>query len=109
MPRASEGWMRGAAPLAVLKVLEDRPMYGYELAEALDRRSDGVLAVGHSTLYPLLYKMERRGWIAPTETRTESGRTRKYYGITPAGSEKLREHEAEWSELVTALGKLGLT
>lgn len=108
MTRAAEAWMRGAGPIAVLKVLEQRPMYGYELAEALDSMSDGVLALGHSTLYPLLYKLERNGFIERTASRLESGRERKYYAITEAGTEKLREYEGEWAGLVAAMGKLGL-
>ena len=108
MTRATEAWIRGAGPLAVLKVLEQRPMYGYELAEALDRRSEGVLALGHSTLYPLLYKLERGGLIERSESRAESGRTRKYYAITDAGVTELRQHETAWAGLVAAMGKLGL-
>lgn len=109
MTRAAEAWMRGAGPVAVLKVLDQRPMYGYELAEALDSRSDGVLALGHSTLYPLLYKLERQGLITQSESRLESGRKRKYYTTTEAGKERLRQHEEEWAGLVAAMGKLGLT
>ena len=109
MTRAAEAWMRGAGPVAVLKVLDQRPMYGYELAEALDAQSGGVLALGHSTLYPLLYKLERQGLIAQSESRLESGRTRKYYTTTATGKERLRQHELEWSGLVEAMGKLGLT
>ena len=54
-------WMRGAAPLAVLTLLERREMYGYELVEALERDTGGILAMGQSTVYPLLYNLEGRG------------------------------------------------
>ena len=108
MTRVPKAWMRGAGPLAVLKLLDQREMYGYELAEALDRQSDGVLAMGHSTLYPLLYNLDSKGLIAQRETRTAYGRTRKYYGLTTAGREWLRQHQREWAGLVEAMGKLGL-
>lgn len=84
-------------------------MYGYELAEALDRKSGGVLALGHSTLYPLLYNLTNKGLVAQRKIRTEGGRTRKYYGLTAAGEEWLARHQKEWAELVDAMGKLGLS
>ena len=107
--RVPKAWMRGAGPLAVLKLLEEREMYGYELAEALDRASDGVLALGHSTLYPLLYNLESKGLVRQRSPRTAGGRTRKYYAVTAEGRQWLREHEREWAGLVEAMAKLGLT
>lgn len=108
MTRIPRTWMRGAGPLAVLKVLDTREMYGYELAEALDRESGGVLALGHSTLYPLLYNLESKGLISHRATRVAQGRSRKYYGLTEEGRAWLSENAAQWSELVAAMGKLGL-
>lgn len=83
-------------------------MYGYELAEALDRQSDGVLALGHSTLYPLLYNLEAKGLISQRVTRVAKGRSRKYYGVTDDGREWLRENEEQWADLVAAMARLGL-
>lgn len=108
MTRIPRDWTRGAGPLAVLKLLDQREMYGYELAEALDRRSGGVLALGHSTLYPLLYNLEAKGLIAQRTTRVSQGRTRKYYAPTDAGRAWLSENETQWAELVAAMAKLGL-
>ena len=102
-------WMRGAGPLAVLELLDTRTMYGYELAEALDRSSEGVLAMGHSTLYPLLYNLEAKGLIAVGETRVIDGRERKYYRVTDAGRAHLEERREEWNGLVRAMARLGLT
>lgn len=101
--------MRGAGPLAVLELLSQREMYGYELAEALDRESEGALSMGHSTLYPLLYNLESKGLIRPRMPKSESGRPRKYYSLTEAGREWLRRERKEWAGLVEAMGKLGLT
>ena len=84
-------------------------MYGYELAEALDRRSEGVLALGHTTLYPLLYNLESKGLIKHRSSRVAKGRTRKYYGLTAEGQARLAESEAEWAGLVEAMGRLGLS
>ena len=100
--------MRGAGPLAVLKLLERGDMYGYQIAEALERRSEGVVAMGHSTLYPLLYKLESRGLVAVAAERVEGGRRRKYYSITPSGRAWLDSHEKEWGQLVRAMRALGI-
>lgn len=108
MTRVQKAWMRGAGPLAVLKLLEGREMYGYELAEALDRASGGVLALGHSSLYPLLYNLEAKGLVAQRAVRRAAGRDRKYYGVTAEGVRWLRRHEEEWAGLVEAMAKLGL-
>lgn len=108
MGRVPKAWMRGAGPLAVLKLLDGREMYGYELAEALDRESEGVLAMGHSTLYPLLYKLEERGHILRRAPREAGGRVRKYYAITDAGRAWLAENQKEWAGLVDAMTRLGL-
>lgn len=109
MTRVAEAWMRGAGPMAVLKLLDQREMYGYELAEALDRESAGVLTMGHSTLYPLLYNLESKGLIERHDRRAEdTGRLRKYYRVTAAGRAWLRERQAEWVGLVQAMDRLGL-
>ncbi|MEP0845666.1 MAG: helix-turn-helix transcriptional regulator, partial [Phycisphaerae bacterium] len=76
--RVERELMRGAGPVAVLKLLERREMYGYELVDALSRKSDGVLAMGQSTLYPLLYNLEAKGLIESFEKPSPEGRERRY-------------------------------
>ena len=102
-------WIRGAAPLAVLSLLEHRSMYGYELVEALEERSGGLLAVGQSTVYPLLYGLEERGLLSPRWDQAPSGRRRKYYDLTPAGARWLEDQRAQWVTLVEAMGRLGVS
>lgn len=101
-------WMRGAAPLAVLTLLERRAMYGYELVEALERDTDGVLAMGQSTVYPLLYNLEGKGWVEAEWRDARSGRRRKYYRTTSAGQKWLERQRSQWSQLVGAMASLGL-
>jgi PadR family transcriptional regulator PadR len=108
MVRVEQELLRGAGVLSVLKLLEQKDMYGYELAEALDRQSEGVLAMGHSTLYPMLYNLESKKLIRPTERRSEGGRTRKYYALTSEGRVWLRARESQWSRLVGAMAKIGV-
>ncbi len=100
--------MRGAGPVAVLQLLEKRPMYGYELIEALSERTDGVLAMGQSTLYPLLYNMESKDLIRGDWQESESGRQRKYYSLTKKGVARLHADRKQWRDLVTAMKGLGL-
>ncbi|MEO1128114.1 MAG: helix-turn-helix transcriptional regulator [Planctomycetota bacterium] len=100
--------MRGAGPVAVLRLLQAGEMYGYELAEALAQRSDGLLAMGHSTLYPLLYNLEGKGHIEAHWTTAESGRRRKYYRLTDAGRRRLAESTEQWRTLARAMTGLGI-
>ena len=99
--------MRGAGPIAVLSLLEQREMYGYELIEALSRRTDGVLAMGQSTLYPLLYNLEGKKLIRSLWRKAESGRRRKYYALTKKGKAWLAGKQTQWDSLVRAMGELG--
>src|SRR5436190_23255237 len=81
--------MRGAGPLAVLKLLECGEMYGYELVEALAKRTDGVLGMGQSTLYPMLYNLEAQGLVEGVWRESDEGRDRKYYRLTGKGKKRL--------------------
>jgi len=106
--RVDQTLLRGAGPTAVLVLLGEREMYGYQLAQALDERSAGVLEMGHSTLYPLLYNLEAKGLIASEERVADSGRVRRYYRLTPDGRRALKRQRAEWRSLAGALARLGV-
>jgi len=99
--------MRGAGPLAVLKVLSRGEMYGYELAAALESRTQGVLAMGQSTLYPMLYNLEAKGLIKGS-WREGEGRDRKYYALTGKGKVRLAKDEKQWVAVSGALARLGV-
>lgn len=109
--RAERELMRGAGPVAVLKLLSDGPMYGYQLGEALARRSAGVLDMGQSTLYPMLYNLEAKGLIeafwqdGPAD---EGGRERKYYRLTEQGKGRLATDMAQWEHIAKAMAGLGV-
>jgi len=100
--------MRGAGPPAVLGLLEQREMYGYELVIALQERTGGVLAMGQSTLYPLLYNLEAKKMIRGAWRTSESGRRRKYYELTALGRKRLETQRQQWRELFGAMEGLGL-
>ena len=104
--------LRGTGPLAVLKLLERGEMYGYELVEALAKRTDGVLALGQSTLYPLLYNLEAKGLIEGVwreASAADGGRSRKYYRLTGAGKKRLAADTKQWLALSGAMTALGLS
>ncbi len=106
--RVERELMRGAGPVAVLKLLERRDMYGYELVETLSQRSDGVLAMGQSTLYPLLYNLEAKTWIESYERTAPSGRQRRYYRLTRKGRTQLAQQTESWQAVVQAMQALGI-
>ena len=100
--------MRGAGPTAVLRLLSGREMYGYELVEALSTQTEGVLAMGQSTLYPMLYNLEAKDLIEAEWRQSDSGRDRKYYRLTGKGKKRLEQDTEAWRSLVKAMVSLGV-
>jgi PadR family transcriptional regulator PadR len=100
--------MRGAGPVAVLRLLAGGEKYGYELVQLLEKRSAGVLAMGQSTLYPLLYNLQAKGLISARIDRT-GPRPRKYYRLTDKGKRQLAAKSEQWRALAAAMGNLGVT
>ncbi len=99
--------MRGAGPVAILKLLGHREMYGYELVEALETRTRGLLAMGQSTLYPLLYNLEAKGYIVSRWVE-DGARPRKYYRLTSDGRKRLADDSRQWRDVATAMEALGI-
>jgi PadR family transcriptional regulator, regulatory protein PadR len=101
--------MRGAGPVAILRLLEPGERYGYELITLLEQRTQGVLAMGQGTLYPLLYNLEAKGLIdSRTENAADTGRPRKYYRLTDKGRRQLAADREQWQALTTAMTGLGI-
>jgi PadR family transcriptional regulator PadR len=98
-------FLKGCARTLVLQLLAERPMYGYELAADLDRRSGGIFALGQGTLYPLLYSLETKGQIrvAREESSADQGRKRRYYTLTPKGRAELEANVVTWKEIVRGM------
>src|SRR5262249_46738067 len=106
--RIEKELMRGAGPVAVMRLLEGGEKYGYELIKLLDRQSQGVLAMGQSTLYPMLYNLEAKGLVASRSQLADNGRPRKYYRLTDKGRKQLARDRKQWEALSVAMGNLGL-
>ena len=101
--------MRGAGPTAVMQLLADGEMYGYQIVEALSQRSAGVFELGQSTLYPKHYNLESKGLVKSQEKPGSNGRKRRYYRLTAKGKKKLEFNREQWAALVKGLGALGVT
>ena len=97
--------LKGIAPVVVLEILSRGQMYGYELSQAIEQRSNNVLSLGKGTLYPLLYNLEAKKLIRGTWEEATSGRKRKYYSITSKGKTQLA---ARKQQLETLQGSLRL-
>jgi len=97
---------RGTAELAVLSVLEEGPLHGYEIGRRIEDRSRGALCYTLAALYPLLYRMECRGWLRADWVTGANGRRRRTYRLTPRGKKKLKPLRAEWADLFRALRRV---
>ena len=92
--------------MLVLALLKEREMYGYQIIEELERRSNQVFRLKEGTLYPILHGLEKDKLVTAQEREAPSGRVRRYYRVTAAGLRTLEEKEAEWarySRAVTAI------
>jgi PadR family transcriptional regulator PadR len=94
---------KGAAELLVLSVLEVRPRHGYELGKLIESQSDGRLVFHLDSLYPLLYRLEERGWIKGAWVEKAGERRRRFYRLTPTGQRVLARQRQTWDEFVEAV------
>jgi transcriptional regulator len=95
--------LKGTTETIVLAALAAAPAHGYDLIERLRRRSQGIFELGEGTLYPLLYKLEEKGWITGQWESGGAGRRKRVYRITTNGRKRLAERTEEWSTLVQGM------
>ena len=98
-------YRKGCVRTLVLKILSERPMYGYEIATMLKRRSENIFSLGQGTLYPLLYSLEKKGLICLCKKakNKNDGRKRLYYKLTAKGRQSLEEDLSTWSDIVKGM------
>src|SRR5215210_7203416 len=94
---------KGSAEFLLLSQLEAEARHGYELQKLIEARSDGVLTFNVASLYPLLYRMEERGWIVGRWVERAGERRRRYYTISESGREALAAQRTSWEEFVAAI------
>ena len=97
---------RGSAEVAILSLLADQPLYGFEIAKNIEERTGGLLSFTLASLYPMLYELEKRGWIAGNWQANDAGRDRRYYSLTSAGKKQLAPLREEWRNFFRALDQL---
>jgi transcriptional regulator len=97
---------KGSAELLILSLVEAQPRHGYELSKLIETRSEGMLRFRVASLYPLLYRLERRGWIQGRWVEKAGQRRRRYYRLTPAGLSVLADQRAGWREFVRAINRI---
>src|SRR6187455_814885 len=96
---------RGSAEMLILALVEERARHGYEIAKLIEQRSEGVLQFHVASLYPLLYRLETRGWIQGRWVEKAGQRRRRYYKLTPAGASVLESQRGTWREFVAAINR----
>ena len=97
---------RGVLELCVLRVLRDEASYGYEIVTKLTTQTSGALGVTDGTLYPVLYRLERAGFVTVRWETPDRGVPRKYYQLTPSGREELGRLKNAWTEFADAMARL---
>lgn len=97
---------KGNTNMIILKLLDDKDMYGYQIIEELARRSDDTFKLKSGTLYPLLHLMEDNGLISSYELVEVTQRPRRYYRISPKGKQFLYEKEKEWNIYSKAVNRV---
>ncbi|MDD2978664.1 MAG: helix-turn-helix transcriptional regulator [Hespellia sp.] len=95
----------GSTSMLILRLLSEKDMYGYEMIEMLDERSQNVFQLKAGTLYPLLHTLENQKLLTSYEDMA-NGRTRKYYSITAEGKKHLRVKKSEWQEYSEAVARV---
>ena len=97
---------KGSAELLILSLVEDQPRHGYDIGSLIEQRSKGALRFNVASLYPLLYRLEKRGWIQGRWVEKAGQRRRRYYRLTAEGKKVLAAQRDSWREFVEAINRI---
>ena len=97
---------KGSAELLILSLLEGRARHGYEISQLIESRSEGTLRFNIASFYPLLYRLEKRGWIQGRWVEKPGQRRRRYYRLTAEGKKILKAQRNGWREFVAAINSI---
>ena len=103
LQKTNSDQLHGTLDMLVLKTLEPKPLHGYAIALRIEQLTDDVLKVEEGSLYPALYRMEQRGWLASEWATTGTGRRARFYKLTKAGRAQLAAETASWNRLTLAV------
>jgi PadR family transcriptional regulator len=106
-PLASDlEWKKGSAELLILAILEARPRHGYEISKLIEQRSGGAVRFHVASLYPLLYRLEKRGLLQGRWVEKAGQRRRRYYKLTTEGRKVLASQLRGWQAFVLAIARV---
>src|SRR5579862_7220760 len=97
---------KGSAELLILSLVEVQPRHGYDIGALIEQRSKGALRFRVTSLYPLLYRLEKRGWIQGRWVEKAGQRRRRYYQLTPLGHQVLASQRRGWKAFVEAVNRI---
>lgn len=100
---------KGSAELLILSLVEARARHGYEIGKLIEQQSEGTITFSAAALYPLLYRLEKRGWIVGRWVEQAGQRRRRYYRLTPAGRRILDEQRSTWRAFAAAIDRIAGT
>jgi PadR family transcriptional regulator len=103
---SDQEWKKGSAELLVLSLLEDQPRHGYDISKLIQIRSGGALRFHVTSLYPLLHRLERQGWIEGLWVEKAEQRRRRYYKLTQQGVQELRSKQQSWKDFVAVISRV---
>lgn len=106
MAHRSLDLLQGTVDVLILKTISWEPMHGYSIAKWIEQRTEGVLGIADAALYQALHRLERRGWISSEWGVSENNRKAKYYRLTAAGRQQLRNEVTQIRRYVDALYKV---
>ena len=106
MPRNPADFLPGTLESLILKTLTQGPMHGYRVARWIEEVTDQALLVEEGSLYPALYRMEKRGWIDAEWGVSELGRKAKFYRLTRKGRQQLASDTEAWTAFAQAVNKV---
>ncbi len=99
-------WKKGSAELLILSLLDPLDRHGYEISKLIEQRSQGTLRFHVASLYPLLYRLEKRGWIKGRWVEKSGQRRRRYYRLTDQGREILAAQRQGWQTFAEAISRI---
>jgi transcriptional regulator len=97
---------KGSAELLILSLVETRARHGYDIARLIEQRSEGNVRFHAASLYPLLYRLEKRGWIEGRWTEKAGERRRRLYRLTREGKKILAAQRTGWEKFVRAINQI---
>jgi PadR family transcriptional regulator PadR len=106
MARTKSDLLHGTLELLILQLVDDEPMNGYAIGQRIEELTHDALSVDEGSLYPALYRMEKRGWLKSSWGVSENNRRAKFYEMTRSGRRRLESERANWTSFASAVEKI---